>query len=246
MNEPVGSVDPAAPAASNWSFYGVQLSARIVAAANDMRGGDWCEAFVVGDGVIALSIGDVCGHGKRKYGTMVAIRKAVRDAARRGLDPAQTLAEAHRFLRAYDPDDYATALLAHLHVESRTLVFANAGHPPLLICEAERTAFVQYPQNDLPLGIEEAFTPALRILDIPEGSQLVLYTDGVTEHLRKPLQGEAELLAAAAFAYRETSVPAADAIASHMKLGGFNHDDVAILTASTPRLFRRLAPKEGR
>lgn len=75
------------------------------------EGGDWCEAFVISDDVIALSIGDVCGHGLEKYSAMVALRQAIRDAARLGLDPAQALAEANRFLRHYDPQENATGLL---------------------------------------------------------------------------------------------------------------------------------------
>jgi serine phosphatase RsbU (regulator of sigma subunit) len=216
----------------------VQLSARIIAAANEMRGGDWCEAFVVGDGVIALSIGDVCGHGKTKYAAMIAIRRAIHDASRRGLDPSRVLAEAHRFLRGYDRDEYATAFLGYFHVEQRRLDFANAGHPPPLVCSAEGATYLEYPEYDLPLGIEDTHVPVLRTIDIPDASLLVLYSDGVTEHDRKPLNGEAELRDAAIFAYNFAAVPTAGIIEQRMNLGGLNHDDVAILTALTPRSLR--------
>jgi serine phosphatase RsbU (regulator of sigma subunit) len=236
--DPVGTHEPAAPASASWSFYGVELSARIIAAANGTRGGDWCEAFVVGDGVVALSIGDVCGHGKHKYETMIAIRKAIYNAARRGLDPAQTLIVAHRFLREFDPDEYATALFAHLHVNRRMLTFANAGHPPPLVSSPERTAYLEYPEYDVPLGIDHAAGPLLRHFRIPEEALLVLYTDGVTERDRKQLKGEAELRDAAMFAHNFSSRPSAEVIERQMHLTGSNADDVAILTAWTPQIVR--------
>lgn len=227
------------PASSNWSFNGVQLSARIMAAEHAAYGGDWCEAFAIGDGLIALSIGDVCGHGAEKYAAMIAIREVIRDAARRGCDPAQTLALAHTFLHEYDPNEYATAIFACLDVPRSKLTMANAGHPPPLLCLPGEASFLDSGETDLPLGVEDAFMPALRHIDIPPASLLVFYTDGVTEHDRKPLHGESELRAAALFAYNFASLPTATVIEKQMHLTGANLDDVAILTAWTPRMVRR-------
>ena len=198
------------------------------------RGGDWCEAFAASEHVVALSIGDVCGHGDEKYATMVAVRQTIRDAAGAGLDPAQILAEAHRFLRAFDRDEYATALFALLDTRERTLTFANAGHPPPLMTALHESMFLEYSGADLPLGIEDSYLPVLRVVRVPVSSLLVLYTDGVTEHKRKPLQGAAELRAAAIFAVNFSLLPTADVIEKQMFLTGPNHDDAAILVAWTP------------
>jgi serine phosphatase RsbU (regulator of sigma subunit) len=220
MIDPLGSpetpVSTPAPASTGWSLYGVQLSARILAADGALTGGDWCEAFAVAAGVIALSIGDVCGHGDDKFATRMALRQSIRDAAHRGLDPAQTLIAAHYFLRSYDPDEYATAVFGLLSVEKRTFVFANAGHPGPLLCSVTGTEFLEYPETYLPLGIEEMTIPAVHTVTVPEASLLVLYTDGVTEHDRKPLHGALEL-----------------------RLVDGNDDDAAILTAWMPRPFQR-------
>jgi serine phosphatase RsbU (regulator of sigma subunit) len=237
--DPLGLPEPPVPASSSWKFNGVQLSARIQAAASATRGGDWCEAFVVGDGIIALSIGDVCGHGEAKYATMSAIREVIRDAARRGLDPSGSLAAAHVFLRDHDPDGYATAIFAYLDIARRKLTIANAGHPPPLMCHQAGGAYLNDGGCDLPLGIEDAFVPALRYIDVPDDALLVFYTDGVTEHDRKPLHGEAQLRQAAIFAYNFSSLPTAAVIQKHMGLADSNHDDLAILTAWTPRSFPR-------
>jgi serine phosphatase RsbU (regulator of sigma subunit) len=241
MNEPSALPESTPAPSSAWSLYGVRLSARIMAADGAICGGDWCEAFALSQGVIALSIGDVCGHGDDKFATRVAIRQSIRDAARLGLDPAQTLVAAHYYLRATDPDEYATAIFGLLSVEKRTFEFANAGHPPPLTCGPAGTAFLEYSKTDLPLGLEEMTVPALHTVAVPEGTLVVLYTDGVTEHDRKPLDGASELCDAATFAYNFPKMPIASLIEQQMDLDDGNYDDAAILTAWTPRRFRRMS-----
>jgi serine phosphatase RsbU (regulator of sigma subunit) len=245
MMDPAGSpeapvlVEPPSPASTGWSLYGVQLSARIMTADGALTGGDWCESFAVAAGVIALSIGDVCGHGDAKFAVRVAIRESIRDAAHRGLDPAQTLIAAHYFLRNYDPAEYATAVFGLLNVEKRTFVFANAGHPGPLLCGAASATFLEYSDTYLPLGIEQMTMPGLHTVEIPDASLLVLYTDGVSERQRKPLQGALELRDAALFAYNFPSLPTAALIEKQMHMLSGNADDAALLTAWMPRRFQR-------
>jgi serine phosphatase RsbU (regulator of sigma subunit) len=221
------------PAATNADFQGLRLSSRIMPAALAVRGGDWCEAFAVSPDVVALSIGDVCGHGAEKFAAMNEVRQAIRDAAGRGLDPGGTLAAANRFLRHYDPEENATAIFALFNVRERSLVFANAGHPPPLMAGPFGALYLEFPEADLPLGIEAEIAPALHAVSVPAATLLVFYTDGVSECGRKPLLGEAQLLDAAAFAYQVSHLASAGVIERQMFLTGSNHDDAAILTAWT-------------
>lgn len=238
MLDPVWVSEASEPASTSWTLHGVRLSTRIVAADRSPRGGDWCEAFAVSDDVIALSIGDVCGHGEEKFATMVAMRQAIRAAALRGLDAGPTLIAAHRFLRAFDPDEYATAVFGLLNMHYRTLTFANAGHPPPLMASPRDTFFLEYSDSDLPLGIEDRFTPVVREVSVTAGTLLVFYTDGVTEHERKPVQGAAELRDAAIFAKKFAPLPTASVIEKQMFHAGPNRDDAAILAVWTPSARR--------
>jgi serine phosphatase RsbU (regulator of sigma subunit) len=246
MLDPVRGPETPEPASKSWTIHGVRLSTRIMAAERAPRGGDWCEAFAVSDHVMALSIGDVCGHGETKFAAMAATRQAIRDAARRGLDPGQTLIAAHRFLRAFDPGEYATAVFGLLNLRDRTLAFANAGHPPPLMATPHEATYLEYADSDLPLGIEERFSPTLREIDVPAATLLVFYTDGVTEHKRKPIEGAGELREAAIFATKFSLMGTASVIEKQMLLTDSNRDDAAILTAWTPpvlapmRTFARL------
>jgi serine phosphatase RsbU (regulator of sigma subunit) len=235
MIEPIEALEPELLTTSS-VLNGIRLSSRIMPAVRAPRGGDWCEAFAVSEDVIALSIGDVCGHGGEKFAAMVALREAIRDAVGYGLNPAQALAEANRFLRRYDPDEYATAVLALLSTRHRSLVFANAGHPAPLMTNPLGTLFLEYSATDLPLGIEDALVPALHRVNVPAATLLVFYTDGVSEHERQPLRGAAQLHDAAIFASQLSALPSAAVIEKQMFLTGSNLDDAAILTAWTPHV----------
>jgi len=112
---------------------GFRLSIRIMPAFHALRGGDWCETFVISDHVVALSIGDVCGHGPDAFEAMQTTRRAVREAALKGLHPGRTLANANRALCAMEQEVYVTAIFGLLNTERDTLTFANAGHPPPLM-----------------------------------------------------------------------------------------------------------------
>ena len=231
MVEPVAFSEPMSTASN---FNGVRLSSRIIPADRAAGGADWGESFVISRDVIALSIGDVCGHGPAKQAPMGALRGAIRDAAGRGLDPASVLGEANDFLRRLDSTESATAVFALLNTRDRTLTYANAGHPPPLMTGPFGAIFLEFPEADLPLGIEDRLRPTLRQINVPAATLFVFYTDGVSERNGRPLQGEGELRRAAIFAHHFADVDAAVAIEEQMLLSGSNRDDAAILTAWTP------------
>ena len=213
---------------------GVRLSTCMMPAMGAARGGDWADAFAVNEDVIALSIGDICGHGVQSITAMVATREAIRSAALAGLGPSQVLVEVNRFFCRRYRDTYSTALLAMFNIRKQTLSFANAGHPPLLIAGPAGTAFLEFPDSDLPLGITPDLEPKLRLISVPASTLLVLYTDGVTEHERQSLLGGAELRDAASTAYRSAASVPASVIEQQMLLANSNRDDIAIVTAQTP------------
>jgi serine phosphatase RsbU (regulator of sigma subunit) len=211
------------------------LSTRVTPAEHAVEGGDWCETFVLSGDVVALSIGDVCGHGAGAFRAMRVARAAVRDAAFRGFDPAQTLAAANLAVCAFGAETYATALFALLDTRRGTLSFANAGHPPPLMVGPAGSRFLSYPVCDLPLGIRGIIKPAVHVESKAAHTLLVLYTDGVTEHERQDLRGAAQLRSAATAAYRSSMPPTARIIEQLMLLGASNPDDASILAAWTPR-----------
>lgn len=224
------------PATTATIFNGVYLTTSVSPANDATSGGDWCDVLVVSDDVVALSIGDVCGHGPALHTTKVAIREAVTRAAFRGLDPAQTLADVNRFVCDFATDLYATALLALLDTRRGTMSFANAGHPPILMIDSLGGRYLEVGPADLPLGIETFFLPTLHHAATSPSALVVLYTDGITEYDRRPLDGEAKLLDYAVDAY-VAATPTASRIAASIFDRGRGHDDAAILAAWLPSGF---------
>jgi serine phosphatase RsbU (regulator of sigma subunit) len=246
MFDPIENDDSLESSGALIRFNGVEVSSRIIPAAGAKRGGDWCDAFAVTDDVVGISIGDVCGHGDLKFDSMVAIRQAIRTIALRGLDPAQTLAEVNRFLCRHDPSEIATGIFALLDTRKRSMTFANAGHPPLLVADAHGALFLDYAEHDLPLGIDPDFMPVAHAVRLPEAALIVFYTDGVTENGRDSVQGSMRLVAAAKFVLAFPELPSATTIEAMTLSTGSNFDDAAILTMRLRSLpvFRNTRSKD--
>jgi serine phosphatase RsbU (regulator of sigma subunit) len=219
---------------SSCEFRGVKLTTRIIPALGGAQSGDWCETFPVSDDVIALSIGDVCGHGQAAFEPMLLARQAIRDAAGLDISPVQTLAEVNRYLCREQSDVYVTAIFGLLDTNQQTFTFANAGHPPLLMAGLYEGHVLEFGEADLPLGFDPNTLQVLHTVKVPPEILLVLYTDGVIEHELDAIRGQQQLCEAAVFAYRCTGLSAAPVIERQMLLTGSNFDDAAILAARMP------------
>ena len=215
-------------------FCDVRLSTRSMPAESGEFTGDWCEAFAVSEHVMALSVGDICGHGAEKYDAMVAMRALIHETATLGEDPVGTLFEANRFLRRYDLDELATAIFGLFDVRTRMLTFANAGHPPPILATNTAARFIEFSDAALPLGVRDEWSGSMRSIRITDASLLVIYTDGVSERKRTPLRGEEDLLNAAVFSHHFPTLPSATVIGTRLSLLGSNLDNAAILTVRTP------------
>jgi len=146
-------------------------------------GGDWYDAFWLGDGeTLALVVGDVVGRGIAAAATMGQLRSAVRALAI--IDPAPTalLAALDQYTRRHDVGLMTTLVYARLNVESGVLHFACAGHPPPLILEPSGEARFAWGGRSLPLGVAPRPEPREEsACTLAPGSTILLYTDGLIE-----------------------------------------------------------------
>jgi serine phosphatase RsbU (regulator of sigma subunit) len=203
-------------------------------ARNGSRGGDWCEAFAISENAIAISIGDVCGHGPAVYDEMLAISDAIRHGICDGHELAHVMAAANRVACELRDAMPATAILAVLHTPSNRLWMVNAGHPPPLLQTASGATFLRRSPGDFPLGLFPEYAAAVDEVSVASGNLLVFYTDGIVERERDLIKGERQLIWAVANVYRFPYLNAAHAIAHEMH-GGLTQleDDAAVLTLRT-------------
>jgi serine phosphatase RsbU (regulator of sigma subunit) len=205
------------------------------AAGRTLAGGDWCDIIPLASGVAVLTIGDAAGHGPAASAAMAAVRSAVFEAVADERFPSRVLARANEAAYALAGGVIATAIVAVLNERDRTLTFANAGHPPPLIVTPFGHTFMAIGVADIPLGIFPSYRASEYVVALPADSLVVLYTDGVTEHRRDPLDGERELVDAARAVFARPRVNAARSIARRVFGDSRGFDDAAALCFRTIR-----------
>lgn len=211
------------------SFPGIRIDTAYEPAAEDTEvGGDWYDAFTVGERCICISIGDVAGHGLRAATVMAGARIAVRTAARMNSNPAEIVAHLNQVMCADQPDILVTALVAMLDVQDGTVQYAVAGHPePLLIRADGATEFLS--GKGLLLGADAKATYETFETRLDEGSSLLLYTDGLIEVEHDYFKGLDELCDAACEEFASSSENIAEAVQRRVFHGRRAGDDAAVL-----------------
>ncbi|MFF4540230.1 SpoIIE family protein phosphatase [Streptomyces aureus] len=158
-------------------------------------GGDWFDVIPLSGARVALVVGDVVGHGIHAAASMGRLRAAVRTLASLDLDPDEVVARlddlvsllaaemessADNNRAAIEQVLGATCVYAVYDPVSRNCALARAGHPAPLVSTPDGEVSVLDLPAGPPLGLGglpfETYS-----LDLPEGSLLALYTNGLLE-----------------------------------------------------------------
>jgi PAS domain S-box-containing protein len=196
-------------------------------------GGDFYDAFEIGDGEWTVSLGDVCGKGPDAAALMGMIRHTIRAAAIRERAPARVLATVNTAVARQTSDEqFCTAVAARLrpHADRLSAWIAVAGHPRPLVHRTDgSTTWV--PTTGALLGVFDDAELTELELSLGPGDVLVLYTDGVSEVRDEAGQlGEEGVAAAVARAAGGTASEIADAIEEAVREKDREpRDDIAIL-----------------
>lgn len=149
-------------------------------------GGDFYDAFSIGEGRYFLAIGDVCGKGIPAALFMVRTLTLLRSEALRGERNADSLAEIatrvnNLLCENNGMQQFVTIFCGIVDVPAARLYYVNMGHnPPLLRLPAKPPLYIEHPRNPL-AGLSQDLQYAAHSCEFPAGSLLLLYTDGVTE-----------------------------------------------------------------
>jgi len=202
-------------------------------------GGDWFDVLVLADGRVVVSVGDVAGSGLVAAVLMSNVRQLIRGAANVYTDPMLVLDVADRTLRCEAEDRMVTAFVGIIDPAARSMRYASAGHLPALLRTSGDT-ILELTTPGLPLGYRAYGASASGTIVLPEGSCLLLYTDGLVEWSRDVIAGERLLKRRFIEAARSAGVehPARALVNSILSTGG-GRDDVAALTVT---IAERAAP----
>jgi PAS domain S-box-containing protein len=165
----------------------LELTARYLPGTSGVKiGGDWYDVVRIDDGRVVLAIGDVVGHGVRAAASMGKLRHTLQFLALEGLTPAAMLDRLNAYV-CNSEGDMATLLVAIYSPATGSLQFSSAGHPPPLVREPDGALIYLPGGRGMPLGasISATFQDDHTVLE--PGSVLVMYTDGLIERRREPL-----------------------------------------------------------
>jgi sigma-B regulation protein RsbU (phosphoserine phosphatase) len=148
-------------------------------------GGDFYDVFQVGSGDWVVVIGDVCGKGAEAAVVTALARDVLRAASMITATPAATLRRLNEVLLSYAGGRFCTVAMVRLRRENDGWqgIVSAGGHPlPIRRTSDGRVDCVG--RAGTILGVVS--DPQLHDvqLQLGEGEELVLYTDGLTEGRR--------------------------------------------------------------
>ena len=174
----------------------LELAVRYRPATQGMSiGGDWYDAFLQPDGDTVLVIGDVMGHDIEAAAAMGQVKTLVRGIAFDRLEePAGVLRRVDHALVGLAIPTMATALACRIELAPeergsglRLLRWATAGHPDPLLLQPDGTVVDLVAPVGPPLGVGWLGPRVDGLAAMPDGSTLLLFTDGLFERRGVPL-----------------------------------------------------------
>ncbi|WP_019069083.1 PP2C family protein-serine/threonine phosphatase [Streptomyces hokutonensis] len=163
----------------------LDLAARYLpSSTNALIGGDWYDALQLSDGATLLSVGDLTGHGVAVTSGMAMLLGALRGMAMAGTEPGQLMSWLNQLLDATVQPALGSAVCCRYRPETRTLTWAQAGHPAPLLFRDGTGRMLSAPDGVL-LGATSGASYGQAEETLEAGDVLLLHTDGlVTGHDR--------------------------------------------------------------
>lgn len=196
-------------------------------------GGDWYDVITLGAGRTALVIGDVMGRGVRAAAVMGQLRTAVRAYARLDLPPHEVLQLLDGLAAEIDASQIATCVYAVHDPNEGRLVYASAGHLPILVRDPDGTVHRAAEPTGPPLGTG-GWLHTSGSVPLGPGSSAVLYTDGLVERRDKDIDHGVEALERAFAGAAGAPDIVCDRLLRSLGITATHDDDVAILVLQHP------------
>ncbi|GHG86355.1 histidine kinase [Streptomyces lanatus] len=207
-------------------------------------GGDWFDVIPLPGARVALVVGDVVGHGLHAAATMGRLRTAVRTFSSLDLSPDELIRHLDELVARVDSEGGdgegidgggitgATCLYAVYDPVAGRCSLARSGHPePALVHPDGTVEQVQVPVSP-PLGLGAGLPFESAEFTLPEGSQLVLYTDGLVEDRNRDIDTGLDMLCEALAGPGRTPDETCQAVLEAL-LPARPSDDIALVVART-------------
>ncbi|MDJ1640052.1 SpoIIE family protein phosphatase [Streptomyces pakalii] len=213
-------------------------------------GGDWFDVIPLSGTRVGLVVGDVVGHGLQAAATMGRLRTSVRAFAQLDMPPDELLTRLDDLVgqpaeeppdayggavETYDVTTGATCLYAVYDPVSRRCVMARAGHlPPAVVDPDGAVSFPDLPAGP-PLGLGGLPFESMEF-ELPVGSLLALFTDGLVEARDHDIGRGLDTLGRVLTDRSASLEELCDRAVSELVPGGTSADDTALLLVRTREL----------
>jgi len=158
---------------------GLDIAARYVPMA--AVAGDFYDFIVVDGKRVGILVADVSGHGMPAALIASMLKIALAAQAVHADNPARVLHGLNQALCGKFQHHYVTAAYAFVDMKKRTLTYAGAGHPPLLMWGGNSPGVRDVMENGLFLGKFDFATYSSVEIPISAGDRALIYTDGISE-----------------------------------------------------------------
>ncbi|WP_432166723.1 PP2C family protein-serine/threonine phosphatase [Streptomyces sp. bgisy031] len=147
----------------------------------ELVGGDWYDALELPDGQTLLSVGGLTGHGVTVTSGVAMLLGALRGLAVTGTRPDELMGWLNQLTDTSVQPSLGSAVCCRYDPRSRTLTWAQAGHPaPLLFRDGVGRALT--PPEGVLLGATPGATYGQAEESLRAGDLLLLHTDGLVPH----------------------------------------------------------------
>jgi serine phosphatase RsbU (regulator of sigma subunit) len=151
--------------------------------------GDFYDFLIVDEKHLGILIADVSGHGLPAALIASMLKGALASQSQHAFDPARVLAVLNQSLCGKFKHHFVTAAYVFVDMEKKSMSYAGAGHPPLLLWRASTGSASEVLQNGLLLGLFPDTTYTVLEERVEPGDKALLYTDGILE-TRSPSEQE--------------------------------------------------------
>ncbi len=158
-------------------------------------GGDWYITADMPGGHVLIALGDVAGHGLAAAAGMARLRGALAGLAITGSPPEQLVGWLNDLVWHVAPEHTASVVAGYFDPGSRTLTWAQAGHPPPVLVRGSWARPLDPPAGILLGAAQEEYAAA--VLALAPGDLLLLYSDGLIERRDRSVADGPAILAAA-------------------------------------------------
>lgn len=182
---------PAFPDRKDIDIYAMMTPAKEV-------GGDFYDFYFIDANKLAILIADVSGKGIPASLFMMRAKTIIKSYAEFGIAVNDVFTNVNfNLCDGNEAGLFVTAWMGILDLETGHMTFANAGHNPPLIRKPNGDFEYLRTKPGFVLGGMEGISYKMNEIDIEPGSEIFIYTDGLTEaqNIKQELYGEDRLLA---------------------------------------------------